>query len=237
MALDGVIVQQDPFHYAYTDYSYNITHHAFEEEKSNPQNLHIYGSNRVWDSPASISSPGKRRRVKSTKNKEDMENQRMTHIVVERNRRKQMNDYLAILRSIMPPSYTQRGDQASIVGAAINFVKELEQLQQNLQANNPANQNLFSNFFTFPQYSTRPSAAVDAVAGIADIEVTMVDCHANIKVSTKRHPKQLLKLVSTFQSVGLTILHLNITTVDQTVLYSFSVKFKFRWRLNVSLLQ
>lgn len=50
----------------------------------------------------------KRRRTKSSRNKEDMENQRMTHIAVERNRRKQMNEYLAVLRSLMPPSYVQR---------------------------------------------------------------------------------------------------------------------------------
>ena len=50
----------------------------------------------------------KRRRTKSVKNKEEIENQRMTHIAVERNRRKQMNDYLAVLRSLMPPSYVQR---------------------------------------------------------------------------------------------------------------------------------
>ncbi|KAL1569666.1 transcription factor bHLH96-like [Salvia divinorum] len=234
MEVEGVIVQQDPFLYASTDYSYNITHHAFEQEKPNPQNLHIYGSNNggYWDSPAAICLPGKRRRVKPTKNKEEMENRRMTHIVVERNRRRKMNDYLAILRSIMPPSYTQRGDQASIVGGAINFVKELEQLQQFLEANNHANKNLFSNFFTFPQYSTRPSAAVEQrQSRIADIEVMMVECHANIKVSTKRHPKQLLKLVTGFQSIGLTILHLNITTVDQSVLYSFSVKVEVECQL------
>lgn len=50
----------------------------------------------------------KRRRTKSLKNKEEVENQRMTHIAVERNRRKQMNEYLALLRSLMPPSYAQR---------------------------------------------------------------------------------------------------------------------------------
>lgn len=50
----------------------------------------------------------KRRRMKNTKNKEEVESQRMTHIVVERNRRKQMNDYLALLRSMMPASYAQR---------------------------------------------------------------------------------------------------------------------------------
>lgn len=50
----------------------------------------------------------KRRRTRSSKNKEELENQRMTHIAVERNRRKQMNEYLAVLRSLMPQSYVQR---------------------------------------------------------------------------------------------------------------------------------
>lgn len=50
----------------------------------------------------------KRRRTRSNKNKEEIENQRMTHIAVERNRRKQMNEYLAVLRSLMPSSYAQR---------------------------------------------------------------------------------------------------------------------------------
>ena len=49
-----------------------------------------------------------RRRGKTQKNKEEIENQRMTHIVVERNRRKQMNEYLSTLRSLMPHSYVQR---------------------------------------------------------------------------------------------------------------------------------
>ena len=50
----------------------------------------------------------KRRRARSCKNKEEVENQRMTHIAVERNRRKLMNEYLAVLRSMMPPAYVQR---------------------------------------------------------------------------------------------------------------------------------
>mgnify|MGYP002413901659 CR=1 FL=1 len=50
----------------------------------------------------------RRRRARSCKNREDAESQRMTHIAVERNRRKQMNEYLAALRSLMPESYVQR---------------------------------------------------------------------------------------------------------------------------------
>lgn len=50
----------------------------------------------------------KRRRARVVKDREDVESQRRTHIAVERNRRRQMNDYLTVLRSMMPPSYVQR---------------------------------------------------------------------------------------------------------------------------------
>ncbi|KAA8546760.1 hypothetical protein F0562_003189 [Nyssa sinensis] len=193
--------------------------------------------------PVPISGRRKRRRTKSSKNKEEMENQRMTHIAVERNRRKQMNNYLAVLRSLMPPSYAQRGDQASIVGGAINFVKELEQLLQFLEANKQVKQrshidyssSLFADFFIFPQYSTCSTGHNNSTAAhgppiaekqsaVADVEVTMVESHANIKVLSRRRPKLLLKMVNELHSLGLTILHLNVTTVDHMVLSSFSVK-------------
>ena len=60
------------------------------------------------EATATTTSRRKRRRTKSEKNKEEIENQRTTHIAVERNRRKQMNEYLAVLRSLMPSSYVQR---------------------------------------------------------------------------------------------------------------------------------
>uniref|UniRef100_A0A5B6ZFY5 Putative transcription factor bHLH96-like n=1 Tax=Davidia involucrata TaxID=16924 RepID=A0A5B6ZFY5_DAVIN len=201
-------------------------------------------------SSASASGRRKRRRTKSCKNKEELERQRMTHIAVERNRRKQMNDYLAVIRSLMPASYVQRGDQASIIGGAINFVKELEQLLQTLEAqkkstvdhqqpNNGFFSTLFADFFTFPQYSTRststhcnnssPAATgnepmAENRSALADIEVTMVERHANLKILKKRRPRQLLKMVAGLQCLRLNVLHLNVTTVDQMVLYSLSVK-------------
>ncbi|KAK6923802.1 Myc-type, basic helix-loop-helix (bHLH) domain [Dillenia turbinata] len=186
----------------------------------------------------------KRRRIKTCKNREEEENQRMTHITVERNRRKQMNEYLTVLRSLMPSSYVQRGDQASIVGGAINFVKELEQLLQTLEAQKRKNEqnpnsssdfpSPFLDFFTFPQYSTcskhynNISSGNESMgkkrSGIADVEVSMVESHANLKILSRRKPKQLLKMVNEFHSLRLTILHLNVTTVHQLVLYSLSVK-------------
>nr|WIE96115.1 basic helix-loop-helix transcription factor [Loropetalum chinense var. rubrum] len=60
--------------------------------------------------------------------------QRISHITVERNRRKQMNEHLSVLRSLMPCFYVKRGDQASIIGGVVDYIKELQQVLQSLKA-------------------------------------------------------------------------------------------------------
>ncbi|XP_074263077.1 transcription factor bHLH94-like [Silene latifolia] len=227
-------------------------------------------------SPADGGVKRKRRR-RSGKNKEEVEQQRMTHIAVERNRRKQMNEYLASIRSLMPPSYVQRGDQASIVAGAINYVKELEQLLQskeqllqskgnhhkehqevsqkpssprvggdvddgNVVVVGSSSENapplLFADFFSFPQYSTRSNQAeegnksVGSNSAAGEIEVTMVESHANVKILAKKQPKQLLRLIAGFQGLRLNVLHLNVTTLDSYVLYSLSLKVEEGCQLN-----
>ncbi|KAG6599262.1 Transcription factor basic helix-loop-helix 96, partial [Cucurbita argyrosperma subsp. sororia] len=185
----------------------------------------------------------RKRRPKSRKNKEDIENQRMTHIAVERNRRKQMNEYLSVLRSLMPESYVQRGDQASIIGGAINFVKELEQQVQVLSTMETKTKGCssskppFSEFFTFPQFKSMEGCCSlgeneTQCSSIADIEVTMVENHANLKIRSKRRPKQALKIVAGLHSLCLSVLHLNISTINQIVLYCLSVKVEDDCKLN-----
>ncbi|KAJ1690903.1 hypothetical protein LUZ63_015058 [Rhynchospora breviuscula] len=59
-----------------------------------------------------------------------------SHITVERNRRKQMNEHLSVLRSLMPCFYVKRasGDQASIIGGVVDYIKELQQVLESLEA-------------------------------------------------------------------------------------------------------
>ncbi|OEL12547.1 Transcription factor SPEECHLESS [Dichanthelium oligosanthes] len=59
---------------------------------------------------------------------------KMSHIAVERNRRKQMNEHLTVLRSLMPCFYVKRGDQASIIGGVVDYIKELQQVLRSLEA-------------------------------------------------------------------------------------------------------
>jgi hypothetical protein len=113
-------------------------------------------------------------------------------------------------------------------------VKELEQLVQSLEVrkrikDGHAESPPFSNFFTFPQYTSNNSQLVppngSSSDAIADIEVTMVDSHANLRILSQRRPKQLLKMLMGLQSLRLSTLHINLTTtVDNMVLYSFSLK-------------
>lgn len=118
-------------------------------------------------------------------------------------------------------------------------MKELEQQVQFLGAQKANSCVPFAEFFTFPQYSTRSASDHESAAAAmaelplleckssniaADIEVTMVDNHANLKVRSKRIPKQVLKIVSGLHTMHLTILHLNVVTADDIVLYSLSLK-------------
>lgn len=153
-------------------------------------------------------------------------------------------------------NYIIQGDQASIIGGAINFVKELEHHLQTLEAqkrihsqkqeqhsdhhHGSSSNPLFADYFSFPQYSTHskstsPAAvaaaescdsppATEKMSALADIEVSMAESHANLKILSKRRPKQLLKIVAGLQCLWLTVLHLNVTTVDHMVLYSLSLK-------------
>ncbi|XP_040380341.1 transcription factor FAMA isoform X1 [Oryza brachyantha] len=235
------------------------------------------------DKAADQGKSGRRKRPRTVKTSEEVESQRMTHIAVERNRRRQMNEYLRVLRSLMPGSYVQRGDQASIIGGAIEFIRELEQLIQCLesqkrrrlyggdapprpvadgaavvlpapmQQQQPQPQPPATPFFPpsipFPASSGGDGSAGakildldanggggDVVAGglreemaenkscLADIEVRLLGVDAMIKILSRRRPGQLIKTVAALEDMQMSILHTNITTIDQTVLYSFNVK-------------
>ncbi|KAI3833751.1 hypothetical protein MKW92_017142 [Papaver armeniacum] len=243
----------------------------------------------------------KRKRTRPNKNREEVESQRMTHIAVERNRRRQMNDHLNALRSLMPSSFVQRGDQASIIGGAIDFVKELEQLLHSLEAkkrtrtpsededdnekvgvegyqgrrgnrncSNHSSLAPFLGFFSAPQYTSYSSSLFlkndaeeedekeeeDVISedelrmmssnnikrsneheyyslsllspsswlGV-DIEAVVVQTHVNLKILGPRKSGQLVRVIAALeQDLRLTILHLNVTSFEQSVLYSFNLK-------------
>ncbi|XP_042381950.1 transcription factor bHLH57-like [Zingiber officinale] len=182
----------------------------------------------------------------ASKSAEEAESQRMTHIAVERNRRRLMNDYLATLRSLMPPSYVQRGDQASIISGAIEFVKELEQHLLCLQAQKrqrapndddvvtfTAADSLHDGFFVSPQYRDYSEGDEEGIG--VDVEATLVQGHVNLKVAGRRRQGQIVSAIAAMEELHLSVLHLNITSLDaSSVLYSLNLKMEEACKLGTA---
>lgn len=61
----------------------------------------------------------------------------------------------------------------------------------------------------------------------AEIEVTVIQSHVNLKVQCKRRSGQLVKIIMGLEDLRLTILHLNITSSQASVLYCFNLKVLF----------
>lgn len=60
---------------------------------------------------------------------------------------------------------------------------------------------------------------------VADVEVKLLGFDAFIKILTRRRPGQLIRMVAALEEeMQFAIMHTNITTIDQTVLYSFTIK-------------
>ncbi|KAH9622917.1 hypothetical protein KSS87_016474, partial [Heliosperma pusillum] len=226
---------------------------------------------------------------------EEGEGSKMSHIAVERNRRKQMNEHLSVLRSLMPCFYVKRGDQASIIGGVVDYINELQQVLQSLEAkkqrkvysevlsprlisssprpspqlqvlsprskpplsprvtlpisprtpqpcspynNNNNNRhrttyltptitNTNNNIDLSPSSSSN-SSMNDLVANLkspmAEVEVKFSGPNLILKTVSPKIPGQVVKIVSTLEDLSLEILNISITTIEETMLNSFTIK-------------
>ncbi|XP_042401343.1 transcription factor MUTE-like [Zingiber officinale] len=184
----------------------------------------------------------------------------MSHIAVERNRRRQMNEHLKVLRSLTPSFYIKRGDQASIIGGAIDFIKELQQLVQSLEAKkkrkslspspSPRPQQLRHGHQLTPSPRTASSSSPSDGGGggslgvvkelgaccnsaVADVEAKLSGPNVLLRTLSRRIPGQVVRIISVLESQAFEILHLNISSMEDTVLYSFIVKIGLQCQLSV----
>ncbi|GMP24702.1 hypothetical protein CsSME_00001881 [Camellia sinensis var. sinensis] len=223
--------------------------------------------------------------------------QKVSHITVERNRRKQMNEHLSILRSLMPCFYVKRGDQASIIGGVVDYINELQQVLQSLEAKKQ--RKLYSEVLSprlvssprpsplsprkpplsprlnlpisprtpqptspykprlqqqgylsptsmptsldpSPSSSSCTSSINDTVnelfanskSSIADVEVKFSGPNVLLKTVSSRIPGQAMKIISALENLSLEILHLSITTIDENMLNSFTIKIGIECKLS-----
>ncbi|CAD5164882.1 unnamed protein product [Musa acuminata subsp. malaccensis] len=174
--------------------------------------------------------------------------QKTSHIAVERNRRKQMNEHLSVLRSLMPCFYAKRGDQASIIGGVVDYIKELQQVLQSLEAKKqrkvysevlsprplPYMPKMQQNYVSptlasshessSPFFSSISELAANSKSPVADVEVKFSGPNVILKTASHRIPGQVLKIIAALEGLALEILHVSISTTDDTMLNSFTIK-------------
>ncbi|KAK4777027.1 hypothetical protein SAY86_005715 [Trapa natans] len=185
----------------------------------------------------------------------------MAHMTVERNRRRQMNEHLKVLRSLTPGFYIKRGDQASIIGGVIEFIQELHQVLQSLEAKKrrkslspspsphprplqqlmassttpqPINHSTFSSFDITPSNMELPGGA-HCMSRSADVEARLSGSDVILKVISRRMPPgQIAKIVAVLEKLSFDILHLNISSLElDAVLYSFVIKIGLECRVSL----
>ncbi|XP_058182699.1 transcription factor SPEECHLESS [Rhododendron vialii] len=220
---------------------------------------------------------------------------KISHITVERNRRKQMNEHLTVLRSLMPCFYVKRGDQASIIGGVVDYINELQQVLQSLEAkkqrkvysevlsprlipsprpsplsprkpplsprvppnlpisprtpqpSSPYMPRLMQHLSPLPSPCSSSSSAPSLVvvdnattnelvanskSAIADVEVKFSGPNLLLKTISPRIPGQATKIMSTIEELSLEILHVSISTIDETMLNSFTIKIGIECQLS-----
>ncbi|KAJ4834373.1 hypothetical protein Tsubulata_041183 [Turnera subulata] len=174
----------------------------------------------------------------------------MSHIAVERNRRRQMNEHLRILRSLTPCFYIKRGDQASIIGGVIEFIKELHQVLQALESKKQR-KSLSPTPCPSPSPSPRQlqlaplqpespfglenvkELAACCNSSVADIEAKISGSNVILKIISRRIPGQTVRLINVLERLCFEVLHLNISSMEDTVLYSVVIKIGLECQLSV----
>ncbi|URE46309.1 Helix-loop-helix DNA-binding domain [Musa troglodytarum] len=151
-----------------------------------------------------------------------------------------MNEQLSVLRSLMPFFYAKRGDQATIIGGAVEYIKELQQVLQSLEAKKQ--RKAYGEVVLSPRpvpsprpphWSPRPpplspSSASELTANsnsaVAEVEVKFSGPNVILKTVSHRIRGQVLKIVAALEGLALEILHVSISITDDTMLNSFTIK-------------
>ncbi|KAI9128537.1 hypothetical protein K1719_000020 [Acacia pycnantha] len=160
----------------------------------------------------------------------------MSHITVERNRRRQMNEHLT-------PLFFLSGDQASIIGGVIEFIKELHQVVEVLESKKRRRKSLSHSPRTplppppAPATTMKEEESVGASASsnssVADVQVKISGSNVILRVISHKIVGQVSKIISVLERLSFEVLHLNISSMEDTVLYQFVLKIGLECQLSL----
>ncbi|KAF3431922.1 hypothetical protein FNV43_RR26658 [Rhamnella rubrinervis] len=159
--------------------------------------------------------------------KKENENYQSKNLATERNRRKRINDGLFTLRSLVPK--ITKMDRATIVGDAVEFIKELQkeekELQEKLRIMEEEDcQKRKAEFMISPSVTEKgcisclPGSSTSGSKVETKVVVNQIgqkDCF--IKLFCKQKRGGFVRLMEVIDSLGLQVVNANVTTFNGTV--------------------
>lgn len=114
----------------------------------------------------------------------------------------------------------------------IEFIKELHQVLQALESKKQRKTTLSPSPSPRPQVQAQVELGFDGFkelgascnSSVADVEAKISGSNVLLKVICGRIPGQVVKIVSVLEKLSFEVLHINISSMDDTVLYSFLIK-------------
>ncbi|KAL6971457.1 hypothetical protein U1Q18_031134 [Sarracenia purpurea var. burkii] len=153
-----------------------------------------------------------------------------------------------------------KGDQASIIGGVIEFIKELHHVLQSLESKKQRKSSLSPSSGPSPRslvqiiphsqppppetmivpFGSSDQNTVKELQGacccnssVADVEAKISGPNVILRTISRRIPGQVVKIINVLEKHSFEILHLNISSMEDTVLYSFVVKIGLECQLSV----
>ncbi|KAJ0092504.1 hypothetical protein Patl1_24807 [Pistacia atlantica] len=157
------------------------------------------------------------------------------NLVAERKRRKKLNDRLYALRALVPK--ISKMDKASILGDAIDFIKdllkEIKELQDELEENSDdegkRQEPQHRNSSTLPKVQNQDLEITNDKTQQMEVQVEVAPLDGNelfVKVFCEHKPAGFVKLMEALNSLGLEVTNANITRFRGLVSNVFKVKKK-----------
>ncbi|CAG7878269.1 unnamed protein product [Brassica rapa] len=152
------------------------------------------------------------------------------------------------------------GDQASIIGGVIEFIKEMQQLVQVLESKkrrktlnrpsspydhqtvepsilaatpNATTRMPFSQIENVMTTSTFKEVGACSNSHHANVEAKISGSNVVLRVVSWRNEGQLVKIISVLEKLSFQVLHLNISCMEESVLYFFVVKIGLECHLSL----
>ncbi|KAL6532311.1 hypothetical protein OROGR_014281 [Orobanche gracilis] len=143
-----------------------------------------------------------------------------------------------------------KGDQASVIDGVIEFIKELQQVVESLEARkrrkslSPTSSGPSPKQFQLSHQLDSPVGTLHDTnsfkefgacsnSTVADVEAKISGSNVLLRTISRRVPGQIVRIIGVLEKLSFEILHLNISSMEDTVLYSFVIKIGLECQVSV----